>query len=322
MPDRPRAAHPDADALADLAADVLPPERATAVQEHVVGCELCAGLLAGAEGIRGLLLADDPGPMPPEVLARIEAAIAAAPAAAGPAAAAPAAGPVPIGSGAAIRRRSRGPQRTRRQARDEDRGSRSGRRGTWLLAAAAAAIAIGGGALAVRELVLPAGGSGSGATTASDARGIADSADAGAAGPERDASSAEAPVPAAGAGGVVVATGTDYSAKDLSAQVTRLVDRVALAGASGRTGARELQRTTTGNQTLRTPAALRACLAAIDAADQQPLAVDLARYERQEAAIVVLPGRDGGYEVWAVARTCGPGGDGTLKFALVRRAGG
>src|SRR4051794_41339618 len=70
--------HPDDDLLADLAADVLPLDQARAVEAHVLGCDRCASLLSDAEHVRGLLLADDAGPVPPEIWTRIEAALQAA----------------------------------------------------------------------------------------------------------------------------------------------------------------------------------------------------------------------------------------------------
>jgi len=70
--------HPDDDQLADLAADVLPVDQARAVEAHVLACDRCASLLSDAERVRGLLLADDPGPVPPEIWSRIEAALQAA----------------------------------------------------------------------------------------------------------------------------------------------------------------------------------------------------------------------------------------------------
>src|SRR4051812_76561 len=67
--------HPDDDLLADLAADVLPLDQARAVEAHVMSCDRCASLLSDAEHVRGLLLADDAGPVPPEIWHRIEAAL-------------------------------------------------------------------------------------------------------------------------------------------------------------------------------------------------------------------------------------------------------
>jgi hypothetical protein len=71
-------------------------------------------------------------------------------------------------------------------------------------------------------------------------------------------------------------------------------------------------------QLLRSPAALQACLAAIGAAQVQPVAVDLARYAGREAAIIVLPGDGGGYDVWVVARDCRAKSDGALDFVHVK----
>ena len=321
VPDRDPSEHPDQDVLADLAADVLPAGDAGRVQEHVQACERCAGLLADAEGVRRLLLADDIGPMPAQVLARIEAAIADA-------------GSLPVSADGAdgartpptvpdrprpVRppgrpggRTTRGSERTRRQVLAEDRDARPGRRGSLLLAAAAVALVLAGGGLGLRALTQ--GGFDGAATTAEGGASGGDSAESGggsAAEPEAAARDAAA--------AVVVATGTAYTEQRLSAQVKALVNQVTAARASaGTEDLAPLRQRTSGNQALRSPPTLQACLAAIDSRGEQPIAVDLARYERREAAIVVLPGRDGGYEVWAVTRTCGPGGDGTLKFAAIR----
>jgi hypothetical protein len=364
--------HPDDDVLADLAAEVLPEVEARVIEAHVIGCPRCADLLGDAERMRRLLLSRDPGPMPDDVLHRIEAALRAeaasrsagytgpvAPSAgASRVAADPARGgggrtpwddtgtwaataPLPLPTGTSSSPgspsrpsrpagRSHGPVRSRRDVRGESAARGPGRRRGPLLAAAAAVVIAGGlGTLAFTDL-LP--GSSSDATTALESR----------------ASSGAA---AAGGGAAVpyATTGTRYTESRLATQVRALVARPgATAGASGTADEGEeesegqaasgggaspgpttaVTRSLTppapavgpggASSPLSDPARLRECLAAVGASGAQPVRVDLATYEGREAAIIVLPARDGGYEVWAVSPDCGPAGDGLLKFQVVK----
>ena len=364
QPDQAR--HPESDLLADLAAAVLPADQIPGVEQHLLGCPHCTGLLAEAEGVRLLLLADPVDPMPIDIAARLDASLrkasrwaqahtAEGPAIGGvgalvpvtgsvpatgsvpttgslpqesffsepfPTAAIPV-GSIPVGapaSGSRLRRPGRGPQRTRRQVREEERDSRP----IWarpVFAVAAGLVAVAGIGIAVQQ----ATGSSQSASTA-----------AGSAQRDVSQSAAAAEAPAAVA---ILATGTDYSAKKLAAQTAALVrqarssqalaaDNAGRPAAAGGTGGASPEASAAPTakvpsaaqpgQTLRDPVALEACLSAIDSAGVRPIAVDLARYQGREAAILVLPAPAGGFEVWAVARDCKPGADGTLNFQLVK----
>jgi hypothetical protein len=409
--------HPDDDLLADLAADVLPTHQARAVEAHVMACGRCAGLLTDAEQVRNLLLQDDPGPMPPDVLARIDAALrteaatfwspsgslptvartgpspAAAPYGTGPTGAQPygaqphgygsaASQPYDVQAGAqpydtetgarqpagrprtppppptptqpvrvitpfddtttietyeaarrrqAARRRdesappaasagavpdrarsprlsrpSRVPSRSRRDLRQEVLDVRAGRRGTVLAAAAGVVVLLGLGGYVVVGLI----GSHQ-SDSASSASSSVQTLSAGS---------------AAKAGGPpVLTTGTNYTQATLAEQARSLVQQAdrgvprSAAAVKPQAAAPEAASATAdaGNLTLRDPTALNGCLSALQAGGRRPVAVDLARYEGREAAIIVLNGANGGYEVWAVARDCRPGADGTITYVTL-----
>jgi hypothetical protein len=361
--------HPDDDFLADLAADVLPTHQARAVEAHVMACPRCTTLLTDAEQVRNLLLTDVPGPMPTDVLARIERALQLevtardgrgdSPEPTAPvrvispwedtttiealevarkrrtssrrnsrtaetetsetsetAGAAYAAGDPPTTGGIAaprargprLNRSSRGPSRSRRDLRQEVRDVKVGRRGTVLAAAAGTVVLIGLGGFVVVGLFANR-----------EAEPVYSSASSLEAAPQ---------TPAAGGGNgpPVLMTGTDYSEDALARQANVLINQVSRvpgqqrsglsaasgeeSGGSGTAGADT--GIDAGNQSLRDTATLNGCLAALKADGRRPVAVDLARFNGRDAAIIVLNGVNGGYEVWAVARDCRPGADGTI----------
>jgi hypothetical protein len=333
--------HPDHDLLADLAAEVLADDLAEQVQTHVVACHSCAGLLGEAEGIRTLLRQGEPDRMPDDVLERLTAALSSssleeqtADVADAPALSA---GVARVGSGTDPRRRltpalpknaaaraaatgdtgriarlktrmTTPTESARRQAREEelaDRPSRLSRLAPLLKVAATVVVLLGVGGLVWNLLSGSTGG--------------ASSADSGG-----EVAASSAPVLAA-----VQTTGTNYSAGDLRKQVDTLIGTTqgaALksspapsAADAGSASAESRQRQNpsaaalaAGADLLTSPAALRACLSAIGADDDQPVAVDLARWDDRDAAIIVLNADGGGYDVWVVARTCAANADGTI----------
>jgi len=170
------------------------------------------------------------------------------------------------------------------------------------------------------------------ASAGSDAGSSGDQAEAGGASPQAptgvSASESGGKRAAADAGvAPVLATGTDYTPAALEAQARHLVTSAGLLqfsakGDAAAEPAPQAQPTPSvaaatgppGNQALKTPAALRACLQALDATDEQVVAVDLARYQGRDSAVIVLRASGGAYDVWVVARDCRPGAEGTLKY--------
>jgi hypothetical protein len=348
--------HPDDDLLADLAADVLPLDQARAVEAHVLACDRCAGLLSDAERVRSLLLADDAGPVPPEVWNRIEAALrTAAPASPAESPQAPLR-PAPEGRVDATGRTGwegpdpldqpedwstslqpavpgtpragvHPPQDARipgagnlRRLTTSRRDARLDRRRppTPALIGAAAVIVLLLAAGAVRALQ-----SGGGTTAASGDAGV------------RSAAGASSSAAAAGSAATAVITrsNVDYTsatlaqrARSLVAAATRIPAQGGGTAGSVPTGAATAKavpgtaRTSMGLASVSpdpsatdvtNPRRLAACLTALGAPADPVVAVDLARYQGREAAVLVLR-TEGGYEVWVVERTCRPGQEGAL----------
>jgi hypothetical protein len=69
--------HPEVSELSDWSEGLLPAEREAVVRAHVDGCGLCADVVVSLEEIRGLLGTLPSEPMPADVAARIDAALAA-----------------------------------------------------------------------------------------------------------------------------------------------------------------------------------------------------------------------------------------------------
>ncbi|MFE2976378.1 anti-sigma factor family protein [Streptomyces sp. NPDC059258] len=72
------AQHPEVSEISDLTEGLLSPSRAAEVRQHLAGCDLCAEVQDSLEEIRGLLgTMPAPEPMPDDIAARIDAALAA-----------------------------------------------------------------------------------------------------------------------------------------------------------------------------------------------------------------------------------------------------
>jgi hypothetical protein len=126
---------------------------------------------------------------------------------------------------------------------------------------------------------------------------------------------------------VVVSTDTNYQPSKLEGQVRALVDKVHVTGATRSTVAEGGKPADANQDSVAggdlpagawSAAELAQCLKAIDAEDLSPVAVDFARFNGREVALLVLPSPSKEYEVWAVSRSCKPGADGTQFFQIVK----
>ena len=231
------------------------------------------------------LLASLPAtPMPPEVLVRIEAALAAEPA---------------LTATAGVT--------TLAAARDR----RGTSRGPLVFRIAASLVAVVG-LTALGVAFVNGGGSssdGSGASTQDMAEGGTSSA----------AASAAVPAASAATSGLrVLSSGKTYTAADLPAQATALLSAAtpqpAAAGGStaasasgsfaGSKRAAEIQ----AEQLVKTPSKLAACVRELTDGDgRTPLAVDTGRWDNQAALVIVMPADAAGgqRQVFVVKPTCG-----------------
>lgn len=302
-------AHPSAE---EVDATLDPSDAAPEVVEHVNGCPRCSGLRDGLVEVRALLRQESQRvhEPPSDLGERIAAALGAAP-------------EVPADGTGRIRHR--------RPA------------AAWLALAAGFAVVAGSAAVAVQAASSDGQDVASSLQESSGAQPDAAQPDA-AQSDAAESLAAESLAEESGAGGgaadtrveggvpelleaavPAVDTGTDYRPADLSSQVTALLAPAPAAGAApqGRGSAAD-----DADRSLADPAALQECLVAIGAGGpgrELPLAVDLARWQGQDAAVLVLPdsasaagpGAAGRVEIWVVSRSCGPADPAVLHFARV-----
>jgi hypothetical protein len=291
-----------AQASADLDPDqeeVRTVDRAV-LHAHLETCAACRSALGDQVEVSAWLRrAPDPGPMPADVVARLDAALAGAAStrtpngttgrSAGPGVDVAAAGNVLPMAGRAERAGVLG-----RLA--ESRVTKS------LVAAAAVVLIAAGGFAALHR------NNNAGSTTTQ--------ASSGAAGGKGAAAPDAAPVKV-----LIRFSGTKYTTASITDEVTKeLTATPEPAATPVPAGGGSANQTATGSSdaattTLTTAAGLKACLTALNAPSVVPLLVDLATYNGKPAAILVLPSASNGRELWVVSPTCAPPDkDGTMLF--------
>lgn len=292
-----RDGHPEPEEL-DLLLDD-DPDVAPEVRAHIEGCGRCSEVLADLTRVRELLRAEAvrTPPPPPDLDDRIAAALAEAARSWSAPESAPAAGTgAGLGAGTVVplHRRAAVPR--------------------WV-AVAAGLIVLGGAGVTATQLL----GSGAGTSSMVAGAGASDSSAGGSAAPE---AAAQAPV---------LATGTNYAPADLAGQVGALLAAAAtVRGTPGRATSSfsapgvnpqsEPAQADAAASPLSDPATLAGCLQALDAGPTTPLAVDVATWQGQPAAVLLLPDAQANRtQVWVVQPSCRPGADGLLHYQVVQR---
>jgi len=285
--------HVDPDVLADLQEGLLDGPAADAATAHLAGCATCRGDLAALDEIRYLLAgAPDVGPVPADLVDRLDLALAGA--AAEPAPSVASTTVVPL----------RAPET-------------KGPRGMRVLQVAAVLVLIfAGGALGVSALLNAGGGSSNDAGTTSSEAGGDGSTDM--------ADAATFPV---------TATGRDWTPEALQEAAPGLASGALAPTAVGQLAsppAADGDSKSSGNEEERSRAladapagrlaggpALADCATGLAGEPVAPVAVDLASFEGQPAAVLLLPTPDdpGTVDVYVVKPECPPGE--FLHFARV-----
>jgi hypothetical protein len=291
--------HPDADLLADVAERLANAETMSRVETHLAGCAECQALRMRLDAVTVILQSNAAPRMPNDVSARVLTALAAEPT--------PAAVAARTGSAGS--------------AGSDWAAAHAGRRRHWLrrcLAAAAAVTAIAGiGAVGVNVFRPAEVG-----TSLSDDAGTSDSA-----APERASGPAAVPPPAEPVPPLstrLVSSGQAYTRENLGTAGQLLQNPQAPADSGPLSSARE----PTGAagpeapalSRLRDQSALASCLAALPGRQAAPLLVDLAAYDGQPAAIVVVSGtRPDRLTVFVVGPACSSAGSELITTTDIRR---
>lgn len=291
------------------------------VGAHVAVCDRCSQVRDDLQQVRDLLgeQARSLPPEPPDLGAQIAAALAAEP----PLSGRPSATVRPPGG-----TRDTGPGTV---VSLDDRRRRPWV--TWLAAAASVAVIGTGGTFLLGQLgQLGGGASDTSAGSAAEAPAVAPQDSSGGAGSDGE-ELGNAPVApsvqdtaegtaSASRSAQLRASGTDYDRTDLAAQAQALLvrqdvsapDRDPLSDPGSDPGSEpgSVQGYDVADQT-----ALAACLVAVGRPGVEPVVTDLATFQGQDAAVVVIADRDG-YEVLVVPAGCGAGQDRVLASARLR----
>jgi hypothetical protein len=304
--------HLDDDTLADLHEDLLAPAAARSAGDHLAGCAVCADRADRLARLPGLLAdAGATGPVPVEVATGIDAALSAEAVSAG----APG-------------------TRTVTPLVPERRRSPAGMR--VLQAAAVLVLVLAGVGLALSAL---GGGGGGDASTAGDA-----GADAAGGSSERSGALGQFPLTVSGrawTGTSLTEAVPDLLAARLAPPVDAQSLRESAAGSdTSRTDAPDDEGTDDGaddgDEETGTPApaaapagarrlasgpALAECVAALADGPVTPLAVDLATWEGDPAAVILLPTPDdpATLDLWVVAPDCSAADAKVRYFARLAR---
>ncbi len=279
--------HLDTDALADLDEGLLDRDHVASARAHVAGCPRCQGELAALTGVRErLAAAAEVEPMPAEVVARLDRALADV--ASEPASTAVTRSVIPL----------REPQRS------SPRGLR------WLQAAAVVVLVLAGGAVAVSAL------------RGADNDNFKDSS-AGTAGSTGARAAAPGSYPITASGRHWTKTSVEAGVPQLLAGTVSPTLPPSSFGAEDNANGSVAPRALAGVPAARLAGgpALADCVTELTGGPATPLAVDLATFDGQPAAVVLLPGigGPGRVDVWVVPPDCAQGKGQVLYYANVPR---